>query len=95
MDLFASPPEKPQISSRPLAEKMRPADLSEFVGQEHLLGSGKLLSGMLRSGKLRSLIFWGPPGSGKTTLAQLIAKSASAVSINFSAVTSGVKDLKK
>jgi putative ATPase len=74
---------------------MRPANLDEFVGQEHLLGPGKLLSGMLKSGKLRSLIFWGPPGSGKTTLARLIAKSANAVSVNFSAVTSGVKDLKK
>ncbi len=74
---------------------MRPASLEEFVGQEHLLGPGKLLSGMLHSGKLRSLIFWGPPGSGKTTLARLIAKSANAVSVNFSAVTSGVKDLKK
>ena len=74
---------------------MRPASLDEFVGQEHLLGPGKLLTGMLRSGKLRSLIFWGPPGSGKTTLARLIAKSANAVSVNFSAVTSGVKDLKK
>ena len=95
MDLFASAPEKAQLASRPLAEKMRPADLAEFVGQEHLLGPGKLLSGMLSSGKLRSLIFWGPPGSGKTTLARLIAKSANAVSINFSAVTSGVKDLKK
>src|SRR6185436_1824621 len=95
MDLFAAPPEKPHSASRPLAEKMRPANLAEFVGQEHLIGPGKLLSGMLGSGKLRSLIFWGPPGSGKTTLAQLIAKSANAVSINFSAVTSGVKDLKK
>jgi putative ATPase len=95
MDLFSSPPPKAQSSSRPLAEKMRPASLEEFVGQEHLLGPGKLLTGMLSSGKLRSLIFWGPPGSGKTTLAQLIAKSANAVSVNFSAVTSGVKDLKK
>ena len=74
---------------------MRPAQLEEFVGQEHLLGPGKLLSGMATSGKLRSLIFWGPPGSGKTTLAQIMAKSANAVCVNFSAVTSGVKDLKK
>jgi putative ATPase len=95
MDLFGSPPARPQSSSQPLAEKMRPASLDEFVGQEHLLGAGKLLTGMLSSGKLRSLIFWGPPGSGKTTLARLIAKSANAVSVNFSAVTSGVKDLKK
>ena len=95
MDLFGSPPAKPQNASQPLAERMRPVNLDEFVGQEHLLGPGKLLSGMLGSGKLRSLIFWGPPGSGKTTLARLIAKSADAVSVNFSAVTSGVKDLKK
>ena len=83
------------MSSQPLAERMRPASLEEFVGQEHLLGPGKLLSGIVSAGKLRSLIFWGPPGSGKTTLARLIAKSANAVSVNFSAVTSGVKDLKK
>jgi len=74
---------------------MRPVSLEEFVGQEHLLGPGKLLSGMVASGKLRSLIFWGPPGSGKTTLAQIIAKSANAICVNFSAVSSGVKDLKK
>ncbi len=74
---------------------MRPVSLEEFVGQEHLLGLGKLLSGMLTSGKLRSVIFWGPPGSGKTTLAQIIARSANAVCVNFSAATSGVKDLKK
>lgn len=96
MDLFGSAPtEQQQPSSQPLAERMRPANLEQFVGQEHLLGAGKLLNGMLASGKLRSVIFWGPPGSGKTTLAQIIAKSANAAFVNFSAVTSGVKDLKK
>jgi len=74
---------------------MRPTRLGEFVGQEHLLGPGKLLSGMVASGKLSSLILWGPPGSGKTTLAQILAQSAGAVCVHFSAVTSGVKDLKK
>lgn len=74
---------------------MRPANLDEFVGQEHLLGPGKLLTAMLASQKLRSVIFWGPPGSGKTTLAQLIAKAAHAAAVNLSAVTAGVKDLKK
>ena len=74
---------------------MRPTSLQEFVGQEHLLGPGKLLSGMVDSGKLGSLILWGPPGSGKTTLAQILAQSAGAVCVHFSAITSGVKDLKK
>jgi putative ATPase len=74
---------------------MRPTSLQEFVGQEHLLGPGKLLSGMVDSGKLGSVILWGPPGSGKTTLAQILAQSAGAVCVHFSAVTSGVKDLKK
>ena len=96
MDLFGSAPiAKQQPSSQPLAVRMRPASLEQFVGQEHLLGPGKLLNGMLTSGKLRSLIFWGPPGSGKTTLAQIIARSANAACVSFSAVTSGVKDLKK
>ena len=95
MDLFDSAPSPRESGSQPLAERMRPNNLEEFVGQEHLLGSGKLLSGMVRAGKLRSLILWGPPGSGKTTLAQILADSAGAVCVHFSAVTSGVKDLKK
>jgi putative ATPase len=74
---------------------MRPRTLAEFVGQEHLLGPGKLLRGVAGAGKLRSLILWGPPGSGKTTLAQILANSAGAACVHFSAVTSGVKDLKK
>src|ERR671925_1099643 len=95
MDLFGSPPSRLEKSSQPLAERMRPTQLAEFVGQEHLLGPGKLLSGMVASGKLSSLILWGPPGSGKTTLARILAQSAGAVCVHFSAVTSGVKDLKK
>jgi putative ATPase len=95
MDLFEDAPDKATASAQPLAERMRPTTLDEFVGQEHLLGPGKLLSGMVHAGKLRSLILWGPPGSGKTTLARLLAGAANAVSVNFSAVTSGVKDLKK
>ena len=74
---------------------MRPRTLDEFVGQEHLLGPGKLLTELAHAGRLHSLILWGPPGSGKTTLAQILASSAGAACVNFSAVTSGVKDLRK
>jgi putative ATPase len=74
---------------------MRPRTLDEFVGQEHLLGPGKLLRDMTEAGELSSLILWGPPGSGKTTLAQILARSAGAACVHFSAVSSGVKDLKK
>jgi putative ATPase len=95
MDLFESAATPKEPSSQPLAERLRPQTLDEFVGQEHLLGPGKLLSGMVQAGKLRSLILWGPPGTGKTTLAQILANSAGAACVHFSAVTSGVKDLKK
>src|SRR6185503_8878984 len=95
MDLFADKPPAGRKPSQPLADRMRPATLDEFVGQDHLLGPGKLLRGMVAAGKLQSLILWGPPGSGKTTLAQILARSAGAVCVQFSAVTSGVKDLKK
>jgi len=74
---------------------MRPKTIEEFVGQDHLLGSRKILRQMVVSGELRSLILWGPPGSGKTTLAHILAASASASCVNFSAVGSGVKDLRK
>jgi len=95
MDLFAAPSGPPKSAIQPLAERMRPRTLTEFVGQEHLLGPGKLLRGLAGAGRLRSLILWGPPGSGKTTLAQIIADSAGAACVHFSAVTSGVKDLKR
>ncbi|HET8563890.1 MAG TPA: replication-associated recombination protein A [Candidatus Binatia bacterium] len=78
-----------------MADQMRPTNLDEFIGQEHLLGAGKWLREMVDAGELRSLILWGPPGSGKTTLARILASSAGAACIHFSAVTSGVKDLKK
>jgi len=80
--------------AQPLAARMRPRTLAEFVGQEHLTGPGKILSGTLHAGNLRSLILWGPPGSGKTTLAQILANTAGAACVHFSAVTSGVKELK-
>ena len=95
MDLFADKPSARRKPSQPLADRMRPATIDDFIGQEHLLGPGKLLRGMLAAGKLQSLILWGPPGSGKTTLAQILASSAGAACVHFSAVTSGVKDLKR
>lgn len=98
MDLFDSSPKTDKTDRRvliPLAERVRPLTLAEFVGQDHLLGQGKLLGEMIRAGRLQSLILWGPPGTGKTTLAKLLAASHKAHCIHFSAVTSGVKDLKK
>ena len=79
---------------RPLADRMRPRNLGEFVGQRHLLGPGKPLLASIESGQLHSLILWGPPGTGKTTLARLIASAASAQFIALSAVMAGVKDIR-
>ncbi|TDP62178.1 recombination protein MgsA [Bradymonas sediminis] len=81
-------------AERPLAEKMRPRTLNEFVGQSHLLGPRKFLANALKGQKLPSLILWGPPGSGKTTLARLLAEQVGAELISLSAVLSGVKDIR-
>lgn len=78
----------------PLADRLRPRTITEFVGQEHLVGADKILSLLARSRKPFSMIFWGPPGSGKTTLARIIAKSSNAKFYEVSAVSSGVKDLR-
>ena len=86
MDLFESIPSPSRGFAQPLAERMRPKTLDEFIGQEHLLGPGKLLTGMTGAGRLHSLILWGPPGSGKTTLALILASSAGAACVHFSAV---------
>lgn len=85
--------EKPQIE--PLAARLRPQDLSEFEGQEHLLGEGKILRRLIENDGVSSMIFWGPPGVGKTTLARIIARRTKAKFIDFSAVTSGIKEIKQ
>ena len=81
-------------SSEPLASRMRPKSLEEFVGQDHLLKEGKLLRRMIESDNISSMIFWGPPGVGKTTLAKIIAVKTKSEFITFSAVTSGIKEIK-
>jgi putative ATPase len=84
----------PDDALRPLADRMRPRSLDEFVGQEQILGAGKPLRQALEKGQLHSLILWGPPGTGKTTLARLIARRADAEFIQLSAVMAGVKDIR-
>lgn len=79
----------------PLADRIRPETLDEFVGQEHIIGKGKILRKMLEQDKLVSMIFWGPPGSGKTTLARIVAHLVRSHFVQFSAVTSGVAEVRK
>jgi putative ATPase len=97
MSLFQPIPnhESPADRTRPLADRMRPRTLDEFVGQEHLVAPGKPLRTQIERDDLGSLIFWGPPGTGKTTLAQIIARLTKAEFIEFSAVLAGIKEIKQ
>lgn len=81
-------------ASQPLASRLRPQTLDEYCGQKHLLGEGKILRRLIESDSVSSMIFWGPPGVGKTTLARIIANRTKANFIDFSAVTSGIKEIK-
>src|SRR5271157_4841567 len=96
MGLFQPTPADDSVDrSRPLADRMRPRTLDEFVGQEHILGAGKPLRLQIERDDPGSLIFWGPPGVGKTTLAKIIAGMTRADFIQFSAVLSGIKEIKQ
>jgi putative ATPase len=95
MSLFQALPEQQGRGARPLADRMRPRTLDEFVGQEHIVGPGKPLRLQIERDDPGSIIFWGPPGTGKTTLAQIIAHVTKAEFIEFSAVLSGIKEIKQ
>src|SRR5262252_5187465 len=97
MSLFDASPLAPDIkgdAARPLAERMRPERLEDFVGQQHILGPGKPLRVQIERDQLQSIILWGPPGVGKTTLARLIARLTRCEFVPFSAVLSGIKEIK-
>jgi putative ATPase len=95
MSLFDASEERNRKSAQPLAARMRPQSLAEFVGQQHFLGEGKLLRRLLAADRLGSVIFYGPPGTGKTTLARLLATESKSRFRQLSAVTSGVKELRE
>jgi putative ATPase len=92
--LFDDPEPHAEPAPAPLAERMRPRTLDEFVGQEQLLGPGRPLRQAIEQDRLQSLILWGPPGTGKTTLARLIATLTRAKFVSFSAVLSGIKEIR-
>src|SRR5262245_66431240 len=98
MSLFGDPDDAPankKSAPAPLADRMRPRTLGEFLGQDEALGGGRALRRAIEAGAAGSLILWGPPGTGKTTLAQLIAKHAGLVFVPFSAVLSGVAQVRE
>lgn len=95
MDLFTYNLEEKLRKSAPLADRMRPTRIEEFIGQEHLIGEGKILNRLIKADRITSMIFYGPPGTGKTSLAMIIANSTNMAFEKLSAVTSGVNDIRE
>ncbi len=95
MDLFEKEKKGKNVRRTPLADRMRPDTLDEFVGQKHILEKGSVLRKAIEEDKIQSVIFWGPPGTGKTTLAHIVAKATGAHFASFSAVLSGIKEIKE
>ena len=95
MDMFEQQFEKDRLKEAPLAARMRPSSFDEFVGQESIVGKGRVLRRAIESNRLPSIVLWGPPGSGKTTLANIIASVTDSFFAPVSAVSAGVADLRK
>jgi putative ATPase len=94
MDLFENQAESQMTESRPLAERMRPRSLDEFAGQQDAVGPGSLLRQAIAGDRIFSVILWGPPGCGKTSLARIVARQTRSHFVHFSAVLSGVKEIR-
>jgi putative ATPase len=92
--LFPEPDDPPITPDTPLAERLRPRTLDEIIGQQHLIGKGKVLRSVVEQNQLTSIILWGPPGTGKTTLARIMAKQTHSPFVFYSAVLSGIKEIK-
>jgi len=95
MDLFSAQEQKTRLNNAPLAERLRPRTLAEFVGQEKILGANSLLRRLIDQDKIPSMIFWGPPGTGKTTLARIIAKETKSLFVQLSATSSSVAEVRE